>query len=175
MEHKNGASNDYMADYNMRTKKMKEDISNLIIDHDAELAEMKNDIEIREVQLEYYGVDFPGKKSKNSFKTFNDGDLSFGISDLSDPLPRDSHKIKGLGHKMVPKIEMRPAKTQTNPEKEVKKVEQKVQDPITIIKEIDNTPKRNENLCNNVNKVILAAEIVATLIVYIIFAFYNPD
>lgn len=48
---KNGASNDYMADYNMRTKKMKDDINNLIIDHDAELAEMNNDIEIREVQL----------------------------------------------------------------------------------------------------------------------------
>jgi hypothetical protein len=40
-----------MADYNLRTKKMKDDINNLIIDHDAELAEMNNDIEIREVQL----------------------------------------------------------------------------------------------------------------------------
>jgi len=37
---------------------MKSEINVLITDHDEEIAEMRNDVEIRKAQLEYYGIEY---------------------------------------------------------------------------------------------------------------------
>ena len=54
---------------------------------------MRNDIEIREAQLEYYGIDFDEspilkvRHSNDSFRTPNNKqNHSFGMSDFSDPV-----------------------------------------------------------------------------------------
>ena len=63
---------------------MQKEISALYVDHEQEIAEMRIDIEIREAQLEHFGIDFD-LNSQASFGTIKKGSF-FGLSDFSGPI-----------------------------------------------------------------------------------------